>query len=107
MSLSTRFTTMFSLRYPIALAPMGGTAGGALTAAVSNAGGFGILGGGRSDRAWLERELDIVTAATTEPWGVGFQAWSAEPALVDLALERQPIAVMLSFGDPGPFVESI
>ena len=46
MALATAFTGMFSLRHPIALAPMGGSAGGALTAAVSNAGGLGLLGGG-------------------------------------------------------------
>jgi nitronate monooxygenase len=103
----TAFTRLTSVRYPIALAPMGGTAGGALTAAVSNSGGFGILGGGRCDRDWLERELGIVAAATTEPWGVGFQAWSAEPAVVELALQSRPVAVMLSFGDPEPFVECI
>jgi nitronate monooxygenase len=46
-------------------------------------------------------------AETREPWGVGFQAWSAEPALVELALECQPFAVMFSFGDPEPFVEYV
>src|ERR1700722_2213652 len=46
MAWSTAFTELFSVRYPIALAPMGGTAGGALTAAGSNGGGLGRRGRG-------------------------------------------------------------
>ncbi|GAA2634650.1 hypothetical protein GCM10010399_79160 [Dactylosporangium fulvum] len=46
MALSTRFTELFGVRHPIALAPMGGSAGGALAAAVSRGGGFGMLGAG-------------------------------------------------------------
>ena len=46
MTLSTAFTEMFEISHPIALAPMGGSAGGALAAAVSNAGGLGLLGSG-------------------------------------------------------------
>jgi nitronate monooxygenase len=57
MALSTAFTELFGIRHPIALAPMGGSAGGALAAAVSNGGGLGLLGGGSGDRAWLSREL--------------------------------------------------
>lgn len=53
MALSTRFTEMFGARHPIALAPMGGSAGGALTAAVSRGGGLGILGAGNWDPEWM------------------------------------------------------
>jgi nitronate monooxygenase len=43
MALSTAFTEMFGIRHPIALAPMGGSAGGALAAAVSNGEGWASL----------------------------------------------------------------
>jgi nitronate monooxygenase len=107
MTLSTAFTRMFSLRYPIALAPMGGSAGGALAAAVSEAGGLGLVGGGRGDPDWLDRELAIVAERTAKPWGVGFLCWSAGTSVVERALARRPAAVMLSFGDPRPFIEPI
>ena len=107
MTLSTAFTTMFSLRYPIALAPMGGTAGGALTAAVSNGGGLGLLGGGNGDPAWLDRELPVVAEGTSQPWGVGFQSWAVDTGTVERALRYRPRAVMLSFGDPRPFTGPI
>jgi nitronate monooxygenase len=107
MLIQTPFTKLLSVRHPIALAPMGGSAGGALAAAVSNAGGLGLIGGGRQDRGWLERELGIVAARTTQPWGVGFQSWAVDAVTVEWALGQRPHAVMLSFGDPAPFVSLV
>jgi nitronate monooxygenase len=107
MTLRTPFTEYFGVRHPIALAPMGFSAGGALAAAVSNGGGLGLVGAGRGDRDWLARELPIVAEGTGRPWGVGFQSWSASVATVEFALGHRPRAVMLSFGDPGPFIKPI
>ncbi|MGW4800538.1 NAD(P)H-dependent flavin oxidoreductase [Nonomuraea sp. NPDC004297] len=107
MALSTAFTRMFGVRHPIALAPMGGSAGGALTAAVSRGGGFGLLGGGNGDPDWLAREAPLVAEGTGEPWGIGFQTWAIDAGAVERALEYGPRAVMLSFGDPGPFAERV
>jgi len=65
-----------------------------------------VLGGGYGDRAWLEVEFP---KAGDVPIGVGFITWSLakQPALLDLALSYKPKAVMLSFGDPAPFVDQI
>ncbi|WP_369987192.1 NAD(P)H-dependent flavin oxidoreductase [Streptosporangium sp. 'caverna'] len=106
MALSTAFTRLFGVRHPIALAPMGGSAGGALAAAVSRGGGLGLLGGGNGDRDWMARELPIV-AEGTKPWGIGFLTWAIDGGAVERALEYAPRAVMLSFGDPSPFAERI
>jgi nitronate monooxygenase len=107
MTLSTAFTRLFGIQHPIALAPMGGFAGGALTAAVSNGGGLGLLGGGNGDQDWLARELPIAAQNTSKPWGVGFQTWAVDAGTVERALEARPSAVMLSFGDPRPFTELV
>jgi nitronate monooxygenase len=107
MALHTAFTDRFGLQHPIALAPMGGSAGGTLAAAVSEGGGLGLVGGGRQGQDWLDRELAIAAASTTRPWGVGFQCWSADVAAVERALALDPAAVMLSFGDPAPFIPAI
>jgi nitronate monooxygenase len=95
------------VEHPIALAPMGGSAGRVLAGAVSNGGGLGLVGGGRGDWAWLDRELAIVTEVTDRPWGVGYLSWSADVSVVGRALEHGPHAVMLSFGDPGPLAEPV
>ncbi|HUA39969.1 MAG TPA: nitronate monooxygenase [Streptosporangiaceae bacterium] len=107
MALRTAFTELFSLEHPIALAPMGGAAGGALAAAVCQGGGLGLVGGGRCDASWLDRELAIVSATTRKPWGVGFQSWAVDVALIERALAYGPRAVMLSFGDPKPLAEPV
>ncbi|MFE6760542.1 NAD(P)H-dependent flavin oxidoreductase [Streptomyces sp. NPDC057684] len=106
MALSTAFTEMFGVRYPIALAPMGGSAGGALAAAVARGGGFGFLGGAFGDPEWLAREVPIV-AGTGSPWGIGFLTWAIDVAVVERALQYGPRAVMLSFGDPSPYAERV
>jgi nitronate monooxygenase len=107
MGLSTAFTELFDVRHPIALAPMGGSAGGALAAAVSSGGGLGLLGAGNGDRDWLDRELPIVAEGTGKPWGVGFLTWAIDVGTVERVLEHHPRAVMLSFGDPRPFAGRI
>lgn len=66
-----------------------------------------MVGGGPGDREWLSRELPLVTAQTTNPWGIGFLTWSASTELVAWALEYGPAAVMLSFGDPAPYADLI
>src|ERR1700735_3209251 len=99
MALTTAFTAAMSVQHPVALAPMGGSAGGALAAAVSNGGGLGLVGGGDGDLAWLDRELAGAAAGHLRPWGVGFQSWAVDAGTVERALEHRPAAVMLSFGD--------
>ncbi|MEX2617362.1 MAG: nitronate monooxygenase [Alphaproteobacteria bacterium] len=97
MPIRTKVTEMLGINHPVLLAPMAGVAGGALAAAVSNAGGLGIIGGGYGDRDWLTREL---AAAGNAPVGVGFIGWSLDkqPALLDLALDHAPRVLFLSFG---------
>lgn len=108
MSIDTPLTGLLGIRHPILLAPMAAVAGARLTKAVTAAGGFGILGGGYGDKAWLEAE----TAKLMEfsgPFGIGFITWSLakRPELLDIALAANPRAIMLSFGDPKPFVPQI
>jgi nitronate monooxygenase len=106
MTYANRLTGLLAIRHPVLLAPMDRVAGGALAAAVSRAGGLGLIGGGYGDAAWLEREW---AAAGNARVGCGFITWSlaAQPALLDRVLARQPAAVMLSFGDPHPFAPAI
>lgn len=106
MAIKTAITSLLQIEHPVLLAPMAGVAGGALAAAVSAAGGLGIIGGGYGDAAQLTQEL---AAAGNAPVGIGFITWSLakQPALLDLALERAPQALFLSFGDIAPFAPKI
>lgn len=106
MKLRTRLTERFGIEHPIISAPMGMIAGGRLAAAVSNAGGLGLIGGGYGDSGWLEREFSEAGNARI---GCGFISWSLaeKPELLDQVLARQPAALMLSFGSVAPFVTQI
>ncbi|KRR06531.1 2-nitropropane dioxygenase [Bradyrhizobium jicamae] len=108
MPISTPLTVRLGIQHPILSAPMDVIAGARLTSAVSAAGGFGILGGGYGDRAWLEQETAKLAGASG-PFGVGFITWSLakQPELLDIALHARPRAIMLSFGDPKPFAPRI
>jgi nitronate monooxygenase len=108
MLISTSLTALLGVPHPILLAPMDVIAGARLVTAVSEAGGFGILGGGYGEQAWLERETAKLKQCTA-PFGVGFITWSLakRPELLDIALNARPRAITLSFGDPKPFAPRI
>jgi nitronate monooxygenase len=99
-------TDVLGMAKPLVLAPMGFVSGGALAAAVSRAGGLGLIGGGYGDADWIRREFQRAEGARV---GIGFITWSlaGQPGLLDLALSHKPAAVMLSFGDPRPFADKI
>ena len=80
--------------------------GGRLAAAVTSAGGLGLIGGGYGDSEWLQREFDLAEGTRV---GCGFITWSLarKPDLLDETLERQPATIMLSFGDLQPFADRI
>ena len=104
--LTTRLTRSFDVAHPVVLAPMAFAAGGALAAAVTRAGGLGLIGGGYGDAGWLDEQF---AAAAGERVGVGFITWSLArtPSLLARVLQHRPAAVMLSFGDPRPFAPQI
>lgn len=93
-----------SLEVPIVNAPMGGTAGGALAAAVSRAGGLGMIGMGSSaTAAKLSAELPHVSGLR---FGIGLVHWvmMAEPELLEVALAAKPALLSVSFGEDWSWV---
>jgi nitronate monooxygenase len=106
MALRTRLTDMLGIEHPIISAPMAFAGGGRLAAAVTAAGGLGLIGGGYGDAAWLQREF---AAAGNARVGCGFITWSLarQPKLLQIALAHSPAALMLSFGPPETFAPAI
>ncbi|WP_409563168.1 NAD(P)H-dependent flavin oxidoreductase [Hyphomicrobium sp. MC8b] len=81
-------------------------AGGRLAAAISDAGGLGLIGGGYGDSKWLAEQFAI---AGNRPVGCGFITWSLGKQLhvLDQALSQHPKAILLSFDDPLPIAPRI
>ena len=106
MAIQNRLTRTLGIEHPILLAPMDIVSGGRLAAAVSHAGGLGLLGGGYGDSGWIDREW---ARAGNARIGCGVITWSLakRPESLDGVLAHKPAAVMLSFGDPRPFASAI
>ena len=111
MPLHTRLCDLLGIEHPIISAPMGGrTAGAALAAAVSGAGGLGMIGGTTSgDGApdWLRAQIRAVRERTDRPFGVGFiSSFPGLEALIAVAIEERVPALAHSFADPSPYIEA-
>ncbi len=106
MAIPTRLTQRLGIQHPIISAPMAFAAGGKLAAAVSNAGGLGLIGGGYGDGDWIEAQF---RAAGNARIGCGFITWSMAKHLhlLDQALAHKPKSLFLSFGDPSPYIAKI
>lgn len=101
---SSKLCGLLGIERPVLLAPMARVAGGELAAAVSNAGGLGIIGGGYGDTDWITEQLALAGDARV---GIGLITWRIDQEVVARVLELQPAAVWMSFGSPAEYVEAI
>ncbi len=105
--LHTRICDLLEIEHPIISAPMTGRATAELVAAVSEAGGFGLIGGSTSGPDWLREQIRLVRERTRRPFGVGFISSSpGVEALMQVALEEGVSAVSHSFINPTPYVDA-
>ncbi len=103
----TPLTRDWGLRYPIVGAPMAGVADGHLAAAISCAGGLGMIGiGSQASTAFIHDQAEV--ARRGGPFGLGLMVWALvdRPELLDSAIREHPDLVSLSFGDPTPYVDA-
>ena len=107
--ITTRFTQIFGLDYPLMSAPMAMHSGGRLAAAVSKAGALGSFGGihRSGDPNWVRSEVDRIRSETGRPFGIGFitNFIPMLAPLFDAAIEAKPSVIAFSFGSPGPYAE--
>ncbi|SDF74947.1 nitronate monooxygenase [Blastococcus aurantiacus] len=102
----TPLTRWFDLTTPVIGAPMAGVSGGELAAAVSRAGGLGMIGvSGRHSADFVTSESAIPAEAEL-PFGVGLMIWTLadRPDLFEATVAAKPSLVSMSFGDPEPYV---
>ncbi len=106
--LSTRLVRDLGFEVPIIGAPMSPQAGGRLAAAISNAGGLGMIGVAAAQTVEaLEHDVaDVRALAPGRPFGIGLMVWvvDARPELLEAAIALRPRALALSFGDPAKHV---
>jgi nitronate monooxygenase len=106
-TISTALTRRLNCRHPIISAGMGGPARAELTAAVSEAGGFGLLGMVRESPALIAREIAEVRRRTDKPFGVNLIPFATEPRLLEEELAtclEHRVPAMCFFWDVYPEV---
>lgn len=107
-STNTAWAESLGMSVPLVNAPMGGVAGGRLAAAVSEAGGLGMIGMGSAGTVpALEREL--AELGDVQRFGIGMIDWvvARDRALLDRALAAGPTLVSVSFGDTWDWVDDV
>ena len=99
-----RIAELLSIRYPIFQAPMGRTAPPALAAAVTNAGGLGMLGTSWDKPDAMREKIRATRALTTGPFAVNLAVSWDQHERLDIALQEGVKAVSLFWGDPAAYV---
>lgn len=107
--LSTAWSEAAGLGVPVVNAPMGGVAGGKLAAAVSAAGGLGMIGmGSAGSVAILDREVRYPRDLDVR-FGIGLIDWALrrDPTLLEAAIQHRPVLVSVSFGDDWSWADRV
>ena len=104
--LRTRLCDLLGIEVPIIAAPMGPSiTGPELAAAVSNAGGLGIISFGANPPDLLRREIRRVRDLTDRPFGVNVILHFPADEAVGVCLDERVPVLSFFWGDPTPHVE--
>lgn len=96
-----RITELFGIQYPVIAGGMVWCSGWRLVAAVSNAGGLGLLGAGSMHPETLIEHIDKMNAATDKPWGINIPLMYPEiDRLIEIIIEKGVKIVFTSAGSP-------
>src|SRR5258707_7673670 len=103
--MKTKLCQMLGIEHPIIAAPMGpDLTGPDLVAAVSNAGGLGILQAQFCTPPVFRQEVRRVRALTARPFGVNLLLHFPVEDQVAICLEERVPVLSLFWGDPTPYV---
>ncbi len=102
----TRVCDLLDIEYPLLQGAMAWIAGGKLAAAVSQAGGLGIIGTGNADGSWLKEQIDIARSMTDMAFAVNLMLASPHiEEVVDLTIQEKIPVVTTGGGNPGIYME--
>jgi enoyl-[acyl-carrier protein] reductase II len=108
MTLRTRLTDLLGIEHPIIQGGMAWTATAELAAAVSNAGGFGVIGAGHMPTDLLREQIVMAKTLTDKPFGVNLMLLTPHiDELVQLVLDARVHAVTTGAGNPGPYMPAL
>lgn len=99
-------TDILGTKYPLIQGGMAWVADATLAAAVSNAGGLGLIAAGSMDKELLRAEIRKARTLTDKPFGVNIMLMSPHtPDLADVVVEEKVAVVTTGAGSPGKYIE--
>lgn len=105
MDRKTRITELLGIKYPVIQGGMAWVAEYHLAAAVSEAGGFGIIGAGGAPAEFVREQIRKCRELTQKPFGVNVMLMNPEAeAIARVAAEEKICAVTTGAGNPGRYM---
>ncbi len=104
--MNTRITELLGIEKPIVQGAMAWIADASLAAAVSEAGGLGIIACGSAPLSWVEDQVKQARAKTSKPIGANIMLMNPEaPELAKLLVDLHIDVVTTGAGSPAPYIE--
>lgn len=104
-NMKTRVTELLGIEYPIIQGGMAWVAEHNLAAAVSQAGGLGIIGAGGAPAAFVKEQIEKVKAVTDKPFGVNIMLMNPEAdAIAKVVVDEGVKVVTTGAGNPGKYM---
>lgn len=101
----TPLCDMLGIKYPIIQGGMAHIAEGHLAAAVSEGGGFGVIGSGFADPEFVLEQIKLVRSLTDKPFGVNIILENPRAGeIAKVCAEERIVAVTTGAGSPAPFM---
>ncbi len=106
--MTNTITALLGIKYPIIQGGMAWVSEHRLAAAVSNAGGAGIIATGGRDAAWVREQIRLAKTLTDKAFGVNVQLMAPnKEEIIDIICEERVAFVTLGAGNPVPFFEKL
>lgn len=104
--MKTRITDLLGIKYPIIQGGMAWTSDANLAAAVSNAGGAGVIASGGRSTDWVRDEIRKAKDLTAKPFGVNIMLMAPNISeIIDVVCQEKVAFVTLGAGNPVPHIE--
>lgn len=105
--ITSAITEMLGIQWPVFQGGMAWIADGRLAAAVSNAGGLGIIAAGNAPADYVQGQIAIARSLTDRPFGVNIMLMSPFADEVASLVAREKVAVVTTgAGNPGKYMAS-
>lgn len=104
--MKTKITELLEIRYPIIQGGMAWVADFHLAAAVSNAGGLGIIGAGGAPAQWVREQIKEAKKLTGKPFGVNIMLMNPEADdIAQVLIEEGVKVVTTGAGNPAKYMK--